>query len=157
MFRNTQHIHFIGIGGIGMSGMAELLYKLGFTISGSDSSISERTTYLSKLGIEISHNHNANNILNSDVVVYSSAVDVENIEIESAKLENIPVIRRAEMLAELLKVKETSIAIAGTHGKTTTSSLIGSILTEAKLDPTLVICCIVNNFNISIIIMSFFC
>ena len=147
MFRNTQHIHFVGIGGIGMSGMAELLYKLGFSISGSDYNESERTRYLSKLGIAISCNHNPSNILNADVVVYSSAVNIENTEIESAKIEKIPVIRRAEMLAELLKVKETSIAVAGTHGKTTTSSLIGSILTEANLDPTLVIGGIVNKFN----------
>ena len=147
MFRNTQHIHFIGIGGIGMSGMAELLHKLGFKVTGSDCKQSERTEYLNSLDVKIAYKHSAKNILNSDVVVYSSAIRFNNVELLSAKENNIPVIRRAEMLAELLKVKETSIAIAGTHGKTTTSSLLGSILTEAKLDPTLVIGGIVNKFN----------
>ena len=147
MFRNTQHIHFIGIGGIGMSGMAELLHKLGFNISGSDNNQSERTDYLESLGLKIKLMHKDENILKCDVVVYSSAISSENIELLAAKEKNIPIIRRAEMLAELLKVKETSIAVSGTHGKTTTSSLLGSILTESKLDPTLVIGGIVNKFN----------
>ena len=135
MFGKTKYIHFIGIGGIGMSGMAELLHKLGFNISGSDLISSERTNSLNELGIEINNGHNAHNITNPDVVVYSSAINQDNPEIYAAKKKKIPVIRRAEMLAELLKVKNISIAIAGTHGKTTTCSMLGSILTEAKKSP----------------------
>ena len=147
MFRKTRHIYFIGIGGIGMSGMAELLHKLNFDISGSDINYSERTEKLAKLGITVYKKHSRNQVIGSDVVVFSSAVDLDNPEIQMAKKIGIPVIRRAEMLAELLKVKNTSIAVAGTHGKTTTSSILGSILTEAQLDPTLVIGGIVNKFK----------
>jgi len=147
MFGKTKHIHFIGIGGIGMSGMAELLHKLGFHISGSDLTFSERTNNLQKLGIIITKGHDAKNIINPDVVVYSSAINQNNSEIYAANKKKIPVIRRAEMLAELLKVKDISIAIAGTHGKTTTCSMLGSILTESKKNPTLVIGGIVNKFQ----------
>jgi len=147
MFRKTGHIHFIGIGGIGMSGMAELLQKLGFQISGSDSALSEKTTRLLELGIQVYEGHEGSNVLDSDVVVYSSAVPKDNPEIVEAIKQNIPVIRRAEMLGELLKVKSTSVAIAGTHGKTSTSSILGAILTESNLDPTLVIGGIVNKFQ----------
>jgi len=147
MFRKTGHIHFIGIGGIGMSGMAELLQKLGFQISGSDSTLSEKTTRLLELGIQVYEGHEGSNVLDSDVVVYSSAVPKDNPEIVEAIKQNIPVIRRAEMLGELLKVKSTSVAIAGTHGKTSTSSILGAILTESNLDPTLVIGGIVNKFQ----------
>ena len=147
MFGKTNNIHFIGIGGIGMSGMAELLYKLGFHITGSDIKYSERTNHLIKLGIEVSEGHQKSNINGSDVVVFSSAIKMNNPEIHAAIAHQIPVIRRAEMLAELLKVKKISIAISGTHGKTTTCSMLGSILTEAKLNPTLVIGGIVNKFK----------
>ena len=147
MFRKTRHIHFIGIGGIGMSGMAELLQKLGFIISGSDTLLSERTNQLSELGIQIYDGHEGSNVLDSDVVVYSSAVPQNNPEIIEAIQQNIPVIRRAEMLGELLKVKPISIGVAGTHGKTSTSSILGAILTDSKLDPTLVIGGIVNKFQ----------
>ncbi len=147
MFGNTNHIHFIGIGGIGMSGMAELLYKLGFKISGSDQVESDRTASLSKLGIRIIIGHNLKNIEKSDVVVYSSAISQSNPEIKGAIKLKIPVIRRAEMLAELIKLKKTSIAIAGTHGKTTTASMLGSILTVSKSEPTMVIGGIVNKFQ----------
>ena len=147
MFRKTKHIHFIGIGGIGMSGMAELLSKLGYNISGSDKQASEITAHLGSIGINVSIKHSKTNIEGADVVVFSSAIKSDNIEILSAKENNIPVIRRAELLGELLKVKKTSIAIAGTHGKTTTSSMLGLILLEAKLEPTLVIGGIVNKFN----------
>ena len=153
MFGKTNHIHFIGIGGIGMSGMAELLHKLGFDISGSDLKRSERTDSLQNLGIKISEGHHNTNINGADVVVYSSAVNNDNPEMCAAVDKQIPLISRAEMLAELLKVKNTSIAIAGTHGKTTTCSMLGSILTEAATNPTLVIGGIVNKFqsnNISI-------
>ena len=147
IFRKTKHIHFIGIGGIGMSGMAELLFRLGYNISGSDNQKSDRTNHLAKIGIKISIKHNKKNVKNCDVVVYSSAIDSDNEEIKEAEKKNIPVIRRAELLGELLKVKKISIAVSGTHGKTTTSSILGTILSEAKLDPTLVIGGIVNKFN----------
>ncbi len=147
MFRKTKHIHFVGIGGIGMSGMAELLFNLGFTISGSDKLISDRTDHLKSIGITIFDGHFSDNIVNCDVLVYSSAVKLDNPEIIEAKHQNIPVIRRAEMLGELLKVKSTSIAIGGTHGKTTTSSMLGSILSVAELNPTLVIGGIVNELG----------
>jgi UDP-N-acetylmuramate--alanine ligase len=147
MFGKTNHIHFIGIGGIGMSGMAELLFKLGFKITGSDQINSERTESLRKIGIDIFIGHKKENIKQSDVVVYSSAVNLSNPEIKNALKVKIPVIRRAEMLAELIKLKRISIAIAGTHGKTTSSSMLGSILLSASCDPTMVIGGIVNKFQ----------
>ncbi len=147
MFGNTKRIHFVGIGGIGMSGMAELLHCLGFEISGSDQEKSDRTNHLQSLGIDIFIGHNSNNIINCDVLVYSSAVDVKNEELIHAKNIGIPVIRRAEMLGELMKVKKISIGVSGTHGKTTSSSLLGNILEISKMEPTLVIGGIVNKFN----------
>ncbi len=147
MFGKTNHIHFVGIGGIGMSGMAELLHKLGFNISGSDQNSSERTESLQTMGLHISEGHSGENVNGADVVVYSSAVQRDNPEILAAENKQVPVIRRAEMLAELLKVKPTSIAIAGTHGKTTTCSMLGEILTAAELNPTMVIGGIVNKFQ----------
>ena len=147
MFGKTNHIHFVGIGGIGMSGMAELLHKLGFIISGSDQNSSERTESLQTMGLHISEGHSGKNVNGADVVVYSSAVQRDNPEILAAENKQVPVIRRAEMLAELLKVKPTSIAIAGTHGKTTTCSMLGEILTTADFHPTMVIGGIVNKFQ----------
>ena len=147
MFGKTNHIHFVGIGGIGMSGMAELLHKLGFNISGSDQNSSERTESLQTMGLHISEGHSGENVNGADVVVYSSAVQLDNPEILAAENKQVPVIRRAEMLAELLKVKPTSIAIAGTHGKTTTCSMLGEILTTADFHPTMVIGGIVNKFQ----------
>ena len=147
MFGKTRHIHFVGIGGIGMSGMAELLNNLGFKISGSDIAESDRTHYFKSMGIDINIGHTSNKISESDVLVYSSAVKKENPEIKLAKINNIPIIRRAELLGELLKVKSTSIAVAGTHGKTSASSMLGCILSEGKLNPTLVIGGIVNEFG----------
>ena len=147
MFGKTNHIHFVGIGGIGMSGMAELLHKLGFIISGSDQNSSERTESLQTMGLHISEGHFGENVNGADVVVYSSAVQRDNPEILAAENKQVPVIRRAEMLAELLKVKPTSIAIAGTHGKTTTCSMLGEILTTADFHPTMVIGGIVNKFQ----------
>ena len=147
MLSKSKSIHFIGIGGIGMSGIAELLNSQGFKISGSDLIESERTRYLEGLGIKITISHNKKNIKNPDLVVYSSAVNLDNIEISESKSQGIPIIRRAEMLGELLKLKEISIAISGTHGKTTTCSMLSSILIEANLNPTLIIGGIVNNFG----------
>jgi len=147
MLSRTKKIHFIGIGGIGMSGIAELLHSLNFIVTGSDLNASDRTKYLSNLGIDIRIGHSNKNINNPDIVVYSSAIKLDNIEIIESQNKSIPIIRRAEMLGELLKLKKISIAISGTHGKTTTCSMLSSILFEAKLNPTLVIGGIVNNFG----------
>ena len=138
MFRNVKRIHFVGIGGIGMSGIAEVLLNMGFEVTGSDVSTSQITKRLKTLGAKIKNGHNGLNILGADVVVYSSAVKKDNVELVSADDMKIPVIPRAEMLAELMRMKK-AIAVAGTHGKTTVTSLIGKILTEAGLDPTIVV------------------
>ncbi|MGH8550271.1 MAG: UDP-N-acetylmuramate--L-alanine ligase [Methylococcales bacterium] len=131
-------IHFVGIGGSGMSGIAEVLLNLGYTVSGSDLKASSITRRLSDLGAAIQIGHKAGNIEKVDVVVVSSAVDSSNIEIRAARQNRIPVIPRAEMLAELMRFR-FGIAISGTHGKTTTTSLTASLLAEAGLDPTFVI------------------
>jgi len=138
-FRKIKNIYFVGIGGIGMSGIAELLFNLDFNIKGSDQSNNENVKRLKKLGIKINIGHDPNNITDSHVLVYSSAVSMENPEIIRARQKGIPIIRRAEMLGELISLKKTSIAVGGTHGKTTTTSMIGSILTHAKKDPTIVV------------------
>ena len=138
----------MGIGGIGMSGIAELLMNLKFSVSGSDISENENVKRLRGMGVDIRIGHNINNVTNDiDVLVYSSAVSLENPEIMRAKQKGIPVIRRAEMLGELISVKETSIAIGGTHGKTTTSSMVGTVLSYAKMDPTLVVGGLVHNLD----------
>ena len=133
-----QHIHFVGIGGIGMSGIAEVLFNLGYTISGSDVKESEVTRRLQSLGCKISYGHRRENLKEADVVVISSAIRQGNPEVEAAEERLIPVIPRAEMLAELMRMK-VGIAIAGTHGKTTTTSLIATVLAAGGLDPTVVI------------------
>ena len=130
-----------------MSGIAELLLNLDFIITGSDISKSQNVNRLETRGVKISIGHSAKNIDNVDVVVYSSAVKQENIEIITAKKRNIPVIRRAEMLAQLINLKETSIAVGGTHGKTTTSSMVGTVLEGSNFDPTLVVGGLVSNLN----------
>jgi len=145
---NTKHLHFVGIGGIGMSGMAELLHNHGFKISGSDLNKSNRTKHLSNYkNIKISYEHKKENVENCDLLVYSSAINTTNPEIRTAIKNNIPIMKRAELLGELLKIKDISIAVSGTHGKTTTSSMLGSILYEAKANPTLIIGGIVNKFK----------
>ncbi len=135
---HIEKIHFVGIGGTGMSGIAEVLLNLGFNISGSDQSSSVITEHLIGLGVDISSEHNAVNVEHADVVVVSSAIESNNIEIRTAKQKRIPVIPRAEMLAELMRFRY-GIAIAGTHGKTTTTSLIANMMAEGDLDPTFVI------------------
>jgi UDP-N-acetylmuramate--alanine ligase len=137
-FGKTKHIHFVGIGGIGMSGIAELLINLDYTVSGSDMKVSPVTVRISNLGGTIFPDHKADNIEGADVVVYSSAVPQDNPEVVEARERNIPVIPRAEMLAELMRLKY-GIAVAGAHGKTTTTSMVASILMHGNLDPTVVI------------------
>ena len=133
-----QHVHFVGIGGIGMSGIAEVLLNLGYQISGSDLKESEVTRRLVSLGCTVSYGHRKENVKEADVVVVSSAVRSGNPEVEVAEQRLIPVIPRAEMLAELMRMK-VGVAIAGTHGKTTTTSLIATVLAAGGLDPTVVI------------------
>ena len=138
MFAKLQRVHFVGIGGIGMSGIAEVLLNLGYSISGSDLKISPVTERLEAMGAVISEGHRAGNVSGSDVVVISSAVSPENPEVLEAKNRHIPVIPRAEMLAELMRLKY-GIAIAGMHGKTTTTSMVAAVLAQAGLDPTVVV------------------
>jgi len=139
MFRSIKKLHFIGIGGIGMSGIAEILLDQGFKVSGSDRSISEVTERLQNLGAVIFEGHKAENISQDvDTVVYSSAVQSDNTEILEAQKRNIPIVRRAEMLAEVMRLKY-GVGIAGTHGKTTTTSMISLVLMEGGLDPTVIV------------------
>jgi len=138
VFDGIRRIHFVGIGGIGMSGIAELLLNLGFEVTGSDIKSSDTIERLKRLGAKINIGHRPENVLHSQVVVYSSAVSKDNPECREAVSRGIPVIPRAEMLAELMRMKY-SIAIAGTHGKTTTTSMLATILAKAGLDPTAVI------------------
>ena len=137
-FAKIQRIHFVGIGGIGMSGIAEILINQGFTVSGSDLSSTDITQRLAGLGARIHAGHEASNVKDADVVVYSSAVTPDNPEVVEAARRKIPVIRRAEMLAEVMRLHH-GIAVAGTHGKTTTTSLIGQIMIKAGLDPTVIV------------------
>ena len=147
-FRKIKNVYFVGIGGIGMSGIAELLLNLNFDVSGSDINENDNIKRLRNLNINIKIGHDPNNLpKNIDVLVYSSAVPIENPEIIRARQKGIPVIRRAEMLGELISVKETSIAVGGTHGKTTTSSMIGAMLAHAKKDPTMVVGGLVHNID----------
>jgi UDP-N-acetylmuramate--alanine ligase len=138
MYLKKYHIHFVGIGGIGMSGIAELLLNLGYKVSGSDLKTSDITDRLKALGGIIFVGHRADQITGADVVVISSAVGHDNPEVLAAEHASVPVIPRAEMLAELMRLKY-SVAIAGAHGKTTTTSIVASVLAEGGLDPTVVI------------------
>jgi UDP-N-acetylmuramate--alanine ligase len=138
MFKNIKKVHFVGIGGIGMSGIAEILLNQGFEISGSDRNLSDITKRLSDLGIKIYEGHIPENVKDIDVLVYSSAVSLDNPEVQAAIGRKIPIIKRAEMLAECMRMKY-GIGIAGTHGKTTTTSMVGLVLTEAGIDPTIIV------------------
>ncbi len=146
MFRDTKNIHFVGIGGIGMSGIAEVLINLGFNVSGSDIKESEITDKLHKIGAKVDIGHNIENVRAVDVLVYSSAVKLDNPEIVEARKLGIPVIRRAEMMGEMMRLK-FSIAIAGTHGKTTTTSMIASEMLENAMDPSVIVGGIVRSFG----------
>src|SRR5271170_3846911 len=138
MFLKPQHLHFVGIGGIGMSGIAEVLLNLGYQISGSDVKLSPTTDRLAKLGARILEGHAAANVAGAKAIVVSSAVDDQNPEVQEARRLAIPVIPRGEMLAELMRLKY-GIAIAGSHGKTTTTSMTATVLNVAGLDPTVVV------------------
>src|SRR5579875_2756910 len=138
MFAPSQRVHFIGIGGIGMSGIAEILLTMGYTVSGSDLRASAVTDRLTALGATVHLGHTAQNAAASDVVVTSSAVSPDNPEVLEARTRKIPVIPRAEMLAELMRLKY-GIAIAGMHGKTTTTSMVAAVLGGGGLDPTVVV------------------
>jgi UDP-N-acetylmuramate--alanine ligase len=138
MFAKTQRVHFIGIGGIGMSGIAEILLTLGYAVTGSDLRRSATTDRLVKLGATVMEGHRAENVAGADVVVTTSAVSASNAEVQAARRLKIPVIPRAEMLAELMRLKY-GIAVAGMHGKTTTTSMIAVVMASAGLDPTVVV------------------
>lgn len=138
MFFKPQHIHFVGIGGIGMSGIAEVLLTFGYEVSGSDIRASAITERLAKLGARIYIGHQAENVGEAKAVVVTSALDASNAEVAEARRLQIPVIPRGELLAELMRLK-FGIAIAGSHGKTTTTSMVASILNAAKMDPTVVV------------------
>ena len=139
MYKKTKHIHFVGIGGIGMSGIAELLLNLGYRVSGSDLNESEITRKLAALGGQVHQGHDSRWIAGADVVVTSSAIAPDNPEVVAARAGHVPVIQRAEMLAELMRLSRYGIAVAGSHGKTSTTSLVAAVLAEAGLDPTVVV------------------
>src|SRR6195952_102333 len=138
MFFSKQHLHFAGIGGIGMSGIAEVLLNLGYTISGSDLKLTATTERLQQLGATVYEGHDAKNVAGAKALVVSSAVDEANPEVQEARRLQIPVIPRGELLAELMRLKY-GIAIAGSHGKTTTTSMVATIMSHAGMDPTVVV------------------
>jgi UDP-N-acetylmuramate--alanine ligase len=146
LFRGVRHIHFVGIGGIGMSGIAEVLANLGYSVRGSDVAESANVARLRKMGIAVTVGHDAKNVEGAAVVVVSSAIKRDNPELTAARAARLPVVRRAEMLAELMRLK-TCVAIAGTHGKTTTTSLVASLLEAARFDPTVINGGIINAYG----------
>lgn len=146
MMRRIQRIHFVGIGGSGMSGIAEVLTGLNYQVSGSDIAENSSIDRLRGLGISVAIGHKASHVEGADVLVVSSAINESNPEIKAARELRIPIVPRAEMLAELMRYR-FSVAVAGTHGKTTTTSLIASLMAEAGLDPTFVIGGVLNNLG----------
>ncbi len=138
MFKKYQHIHFVGIGGVGMSGIAEVLLTLGYRVTGSDARRSDTVERLERLGAKVFTGHAAAHVEGAHVVVYSSAVARDNVEVQTARQRGVPVIPRAEMLAELMRLKY-GIAIAGTHGKTTTTSMVAAVMGAGGFDPTVVV------------------
>ncbi len=141
-----KKIYFIGIGGIGMSGIAEILFEMGYSISGSDQNKNNNTARLEKIGIDVNYGHKNTNILKFDIVVISSAILKNNLELIKARKNNIPILPRAKMLSEIMRLK-SSITIAGSHGKTTTTSMISCIFEDAGLDPTVINGGIINTYN----------
>ncbi len=146
MREHVRHIHFVGIGGIGMSGIAEVLLNLGFRISGSDIARTKIIDRLEKAGATIFIGHDESNMKDADTVVYSSALEETNSEMQAALRQSVPLVPRAEMLGELMRFRK-GIAVAGTHGKTTTTSLIGAVLAGAGIDPTLIVGGVVNSMH----------
>lgn len=146
MFRKIKAIHMVGIGGSGMSGIAEILRSQGYTVSGSDIKASDATRRLEELGATVHIGHDPQNIGNAEVVVVSSAIRYDNPEIISAQYRGIPIIPRAEMLAEIMRLKD-GIAVAGAHGKTTTTSMLAHVFSDTELDPTVIIGGRLNKFN----------
>ena len=138
MINRVKHVHFVGIGGCGMSGIAEILLCSGYKVSGSDISSSSVTERLAKIGVTVFKGHSKHNITGADVVVYSSAVKLDNPELVEAAEHHVPVLRRAEMLGQLMRMK-FSIAVAGTHGKTSTTSIIGKLLSDGNYDPSVIV------------------
>jgi len=138
VYRKLKHIHMIGIGGTGMNGIAEVLHNLGYRVSGSDITDSEPTRRLREMGATISIGHKSEQVAGADVVVVSSAVREDNVEVQEARKRKIPVIPRAEMLAELMRMRY-GIAVAGSHGKTTTTSMVATVLDKAGFDPTIIV------------------
>jgi len=145
-FRRIKTVHFVGIGGSGMCGIAEVLFNLGYQVTGSDLHKNSSTERLSSLGIPIAYSHIAENAAECDAIVVSTAIPANNVELETARLRRIPIVPRAEMLAELMRFKQ-GIAVAGTHGKTTTTSLIATLFAAAKLDPTFVVGGQINSYG----------
>jgi UDP-N-acetylmuramate--alanine ligase len=139
-------IHFIGIGGIGMSGLAQVMKTMGFKIQGSDQIKNKSTSNCSKVGIKVFIKHNKKNIKNATIIVRSSAIKDTNIEIHYAKKRKLPIYSRAEILANIVSLKK-NIIITGSHGKTTTTSLVAKILSDQKLDPTIINGGVINSFN----------
>jgi len=137
-FGPVKRVHFVGVGGAGMCGLAEILHNLGFAVSGSDLRRSDATARLAAMGVRVYEGHAAANVADAEVVVTSTAVASDNVEVKAARERRIPVIPRAEMLAELMRLK-TGIAVCGTHGKTTTTSILATLLAEAGLEPTFVV------------------
>src|SRR5882762_6773656 len=144
--RDIGPIHFVGIGGIGMSGIAEVLVNLGYTVKGSDVVDSANVNRLRQKGIAVAIGHKAENVDGADVLVVSSAIKRDNPELVAARAQRLPVVRRAEMLAELMRLK-SCVAIAGTHGKTTTTSLVATLLDASHLDPTVINGGIINAYG----------
>jgi len=144
--REIGPIHFVGIGGIGMSGIAEVLSNLGYTVQGSDASEGANVNRLRDKGITIHIGHKAENVAGADVLVVSTAIKRDNPELMAARAQRIPVVRRAEMLAELMRLK-SCVAIAGTHGKTTTTSMVAALLDAGDLDPTVINGGIINAYG----------
>src|SRR5256712_13283505 len=138
MFKRYQQIHFVGLGGSGMSGIAEILVTLGYRVTGSDQRRNDAVERLAMLGAKVFIGHRAEHVEGAHVVVYSSAVSRDNVEVQAARQHQIPTIPRAEMLAELMRLKY-GIAVAGTHGKTPTTSMVGAVLAEGRFDPTIVV------------------
>src|SRR5438309_7867409 len=144
--REIGPIHFVGIGGIGMSGIAEVLCNLGYTVQGSDAADGANVARLREKGVKVSVGHKAENVDGADVVVVSTAIKRDNPELMAARAQRIPVVRRAEMLAELMRLK-SCVAIAGTHGKTTTTSMVAALLDGGNVDPTVINGGIINAYG----------